>query len=296
MADILDEVLQGESQPVQQESISDEKKASYAEQQKQNREEAYAISNGAAEVITTDGALFQQYLDVQSRFHFFSVNNALLVQAQMPEATQLKEFNDWKKDGAQIKGGSKGMWMLKAGKPYQGNDGKMYTPYNARKVFDISQTTATPAPAVKLDDKVILKALMDKSSVPILPSEEALGGARYLPDSKEIHVQRGMNAPDLIRTVSMELVRAQLDKQGELSAPTADFRAYAASYMLCKRYGVDTKGYAFDNIPQALRDLDSKETRKELSAIRDVMNSMDKRMYRNLHPEKAEKQKAKGAR
>ena len=138
MADVLDEILQEEKPP--ETSVADTPKLDFKEIQKKNRDEAYAIANTAVENISSNGEAFRGYLDVQSRFKFFSVNNALLVQAQMPQATQLKEFSEWKKEDVQIKAGSKGIWLMKAGKPYTGRDGRTYTPHNAHKVFDVSQT------------------------------------------------------------------------------------------------------------------------------------------------------------
>jgi len=291
MADILDEILQEEKTP--ESSVADgTPKPDFKEVQKKNREEAYAIANNAVENIASNSEAFRAYLDVQSRFKFFSVNNALLVQAQMPQATQLREFNEWKKDGVQIQAGSKGIWLMKAGKPYTGRDGKTYTPHNAHKVFDVSQTNAKPAPAVQFDGKLVLRALLHKSPVKIVATEEPIGGARYMPESKEIQVQRGMDVPDLIRTVSMELAKAQLDKSGQGDP----FRAYCASYMLCKRYGIDVSAYNFDNLPEAFSSLDGKAMRKELNTIKDALGAMDKRMYANLNPEKADRKKNTEAR
>jgi len=290
MADILDEILQEEKTP--ESSVSDTPKPDFKEVQKKNRDEAYTIANKAVENIASNGEAFRAYLDVQSRFKFFSVNNALLVQAQMPQATQLKEFNEWKKDGVQIQAGSKGIWLMRAGKPYTGQDGRTYTPHNAHKVFDVSQTNAKPAPAVQFDGKLVLRALLHKSPVKIVATEEPIGGARYMPEGKEIQVQKGMDVPDLIRTVSMELAKAQLDKAGQGDP----FRAYCVSYMLCKRYGIDVSGYQFEQLPEAFSSLDGKAMRKELNTIKDALGAMDKRMYANLNPEKADRKKNTEAR
>ena len=64
-------------------------KEEWAAQKKAQREEAYALVDATCSEMMTDGRAFQQYLDVQGRFDRYSVNNAILVAAQMPEATQL---------------------------------------------------------------------------------------------------------------------------------------------------------------------------------------------------------------
>jgi hypothetical protein len=42
-------------------------------------------------------------LDSQSKFDNYSVGNALLVTAQMPQATQLRDYESWKNAGAYLK-------------------------------------------------------------------------------------------------------------------------------------------------------------------------------------------------
>ena len=55
----------------------------------------FKVTNTCSEMMAS-GDSFRQYLDVQGCFDRYSVANAILVSAQMPEATQLKEYSKWK--------------------------------------------------------------------------------------------------------------------------------------------------------------------------------------------------------
>ena len=83
--------------------------------------------DSAADALRQDGAKFQQYLDVQAKFDRYSVTNALLIQAQMPEATKLKSFDGWKETGASIRKNAKGISILEPGEEYWRENGAVGT-------------------------------------------------------------------------------------------------------------------------------------------------------------------------
>ena len=64
-------------------------KEEWAAAKQEQRREAYELIDNTCAEIAADGGAFQRYLDVQGHFDRYSVNNAILVSAQMPEATQL---------------------------------------------------------------------------------------------------------------------------------------------------------------------------------------------------------------
>ena len=55
---------------------------------------------------------FLKYLDTQARMNRYTVSNALLISAQMPEATKLRTFSEWEKEGAKIRKGCKSISIL----------------------------------------------------------------------------------------------------------------------------------------------------------------------------------------
>lgn len=271
-------------------------KDAWAEKKQAERQAVYEMADKAAAEVCTDGEKFRAYLDVQTRFDRYSATNALLILAQMPEATQVKDFDDWKDAGASIKRQQKGISILEPGDEYTREDGTIGTSYNVKKVFDISQTTARAKaqPTVSVDDRLLLKALIHRSPVPIQMADALPGnmGALYDHDQQVIFVRRGMDAPDIFRSVSMELAHAEIAaKREDYTRDGAAFSAYCASYMLCKKNGVDVRGYAFTSLPESLRESDPQTQRAALSEIRDTASDISARMSRVLEQSKAPKSK-----
>ena len=276
--DIFDTAVPGE-QPFD--------KDAWAERKQAERQAVYELADTTAADVCADGGKFHAYLDTQARFDRYSVTNVLLIMAQMPVATQIKDFEAWKAAGASIKRQQKGFSILEPGNEYQREDGSIGTSYNVKKVFDISQTTARLKiqPAVSTDERLLLKALIHHPPVPIQTVDELPGGAGALYDHGQqmIFVRRGMGAADIFRSVSMELAHTEIATvKDNYTREGAAFSAYCASYLLCKKYSVDVSGYDFSTLPDSLREGDTQSQRAALTEIRDTAASISARMSRAL--------------
>lgn len=88
------------------------------------------------------------------------------------------------------------------------------------------------------------------------------------PEQNAILVKKGMDAPDIFRCVSLELANAQLARSNaEYSRETEGYKAYAVSYMLCQRYGVEAGGYNISRLDGVLQGQDPKEKSRQPSPI-----------------------------
>ena len=114
-------------------------KEEYAEKMKAEKEAVYQMSDDAAKAIVSDPEKFKAFLDTQSRLDRYSAVNALLIFKQLPEASQLKNFDDWSKDNIKITKGAKSISILEPVE-YAKRDGTTGISYNVKKVFDVSQT------------------------------------------------------------------------------------------------------------------------------------------------------------
>ncbi len=265
----------------------------WKQQKQEQREMVYSLIDDTAQTVAKDGTAFQKYLDVQSRFDRYSVANALLILAQKPDATRIADFDTWKEQGTYIRKKESAFFILEPGEEYQRDDGTVGISYNPKKMFDISQTGARKRETPTYpDDRTRIKALMDHAPVPIrisdtLPED---ANALYLPETREIHIRKGMDAGNIFRSLSQELAHAQMDKgDGSYSRSNYVFHAYCVSYMLCKQYGVDTNGYRFDRAPQMLKGMESQEVRNELSVIREAVGEISGRMSRMLTEQRQQK-------
>ena len=87
-------------------------KEEYAEKKKAEKERVYQMVDDTAMQIVKDPEKFRAFLDTQSRMDRYSAANALLIFNQLPEATQLKDFDDWGKDNVKIVKGAKSISIL----------------------------------------------------------------------------------------------------------------------------------------------------------------------------------------
>ena len=265
----------------------------WIQQKRAEREHAYELMDQVSEMMKIDPGRLMTYLDIQSRFPGLSVGNVLLIQAQKPDVTLVKDFNSWKERGISIKRGETGIVILEPGKEYTREDGSKGVNYNAKRVFDITQTTAEKhkEPEVQKDARMLLKALIFKTPCEIqledsVPQAEG-HSAFYDPTEKIIHVEKGHNIRELFIEISQELAHAHLDR-GNYDRGQNAFAAFCVSYMICRRNGVAVNDYHFDT-EKEFAGKEPKEIRAELGKMRSAANSISKDMEALFEKQKEEK-------
>jgi len=269
----------------------DEKTAAFVAQSKENRTRCYEMADQTVMEIAGDGGSFQIYLDVQSRFDRYSVNNALLIMAQNPEATKLGDYGHWREQGVYVQRAEKQnpILILEPGKEYTREDGSTGQYYNAKKIYDIAQTTTKDKnqPSVTHDEKLVIRALIHNAPIALrtLEPEDMPAEVGALLDTANncIDIRKGMSAEDIFRSVSVELAHAEFaGNNPDYDRNENSLKAYCASYMLCKKNGIDTGGYSFDRVADAFEGMEAQEIKGELSDIRDAAGAISSRMAKVL--------------
>jgi hypothetical protein len=102
-----------------------------------------------------------------------------------------------------------------------------------------------------------------------------------------------MDGEDIYRSLSNEIAMAQLDRK-DTECRDDGFVAYATSYVISKKHGIDVSDYDFDDAPKHFNEMDKDAIRGELSAVRDTANDMATRMAKQLEPKKPQEQGARG--
>ena len=74
------------------------------------------------------------------------------------------------------------------------------------------------------------------------------------------------------------------------------YQAMCIGYMLCKKYGVDTKNFAIERIPDEWKQKEPKEIRAELSKTRTAMNEIHSRVSEEMYRQKQERSKDRDSR
>jgi len=260
-------------------------KEEYAEKKKAEREEVYALSDKAATDVVADGNTFQKYLDLQGRLERYSAVNTLLVFARNPDASRLGNFDYWKKNNCSVKGGQTAIMILEP-QEYTKEDGSPGISYNVKKVFDISQVDARKfrmPPTPKYSERQILSALVSNAPMKIIGVDELPNNlcAMTDPQTGDISVRRGMEFSRTFSALTQCIAAAELAEKPE-SQIEDGFSDCSVSYIICKKYGIDTQIFRFDDTPNVFEGMEAQDIKGELSKIRDVAESISGRMTKQL--------------
>ncbi len=268
-------------------------KEEWAAQKQEQRKEAYELIDNACSEMMVNGDNFRQYLDVQGHFDRYSVNNAILVSAQMPEATQLKDYGSWKQSRAYMDKDAQKVTILEPGKEYQREDGSKAVGYNAKVVYDVSQTSAKDKqpPQEQKTMRELVSAMIDASPVSFVPMDDLELPACYDSSQQTIFIRTGLSEEQLFVSMAKEVSAAVFDCKHKESRDDSDFKSFCVAYMVSSRYGVDTKGFSFDKLPKEFEGMETQEFKGELGSMRDVLGEIQSDMYKSLEKNKPPKSK-----
>ena len=268
-------------------------KEEWAAQKQEQRKEAYELIDNTCSEMMANGDSFRQYLDVQGHFDRYSVNNAILVSAQMPEATQLKDYGSWKQSRVYVDKDAQKVTILEPGKEYQRDDGSKAVGYNAKIVYDISQTSAKDRqqPQENKTMRELVSAMIDASPVSFVPVDDLELPAFYDSSQQTIFIKTGLSEEQLFVSMAKEVSAAVFDCKHKESRDDSDFKSFCVAYMVSSRYGVDTKGFRFDKLPKEFEGMETQAFKGELGSMRDVLGEIQSDMYKSLEKNKPPKHK-----
>jgi len=279
------DVFSGGSRPFNKEEWAAAKQA--------QRQEAYEMIDNTCAEMMKSGDSFRQYLDVQGRFDRYSVNNAILVSAQMPEATQLKERAAWKQSRVYVNKDAQKIVILEPGKEYTREDGSKAVGYNAKEVFDVSETSAKDRqqPQEAKTMRELVSAMIDASPVGFQPVEELEVPAFYDSSQQTIFIRTVLSEEQLFVSMAKEVSAAVFDFKHNEIRDASDFKSFCVAYMVSSRYGVDTRGFNFDRLPKEYEGMDTQAFKGELGSMRDVLGEIQSDMYKSMEKNKPPKSK-----
>ena len=268
-------------------------KAEWAAMKKADREKAYQMADEMTDIVKTNPERMKEFLNVMARFGHFSINNLLLIAAQKPDAKLLYDFNTWKDNDEYILKGETGILTLERGKEYTREDGSKGFGYNAKRLFDVSQTSAKDKymeQTVSYDDRMILKALVNNApcAVEVINGEAAENGpaAIYDPDTGTVYIAKNTDMSFLFSELSRELAIAYLD-HGDFSRDDSAFQAECISYVVSVRNGMPVGEI---HVPDVLGTIENKDVKALFTEVRNVAGEIEKNMSKVLLRDSEEKQ------
>lgn len=220
-----------------------------------------ALKNGQSETL-------KRFLDTVARFHHYSLNNALLIAGQRPDATRVAGFHAWRKLGRCVRKGERGIAIVapmscrKSGDERETIvDDEQATVFGFRVVyvFDITQTDGEP----------ILEFAVIRGDAAIwLPHfEETVREAGVILEYVPIHFPMGAKgistpgsiriAPDLPESEKFsvlahefahELLHQRTERTKETTRQVRETEAEAVAYTVCRAFGIDSTTHSSDYI------------------------------------------------
>ena len=249
-------------------------KEEWKKKKQEQLQNAYNMIEEATEELKNDSSFFKSYLDVQSRFDKYTVRNALLLTKQLPNATQLKDYNGWKESKVNFKTRyPKRVVILEPGEAYTNKEGKKVTPIYSKEVIDISETNLKPNSRT-YDKKLILQSLLHNAPADIKAVDSLEDGkmCNWDKDNNVIYVCRSEDYNLVISSVVKELANVNLY---ENTNNYDQVQAECISYMICKKYGIDTKLENIDKLSLRFSNMESKDIKDELSNMKNVFEDIN---------------------
>lgn len=277
----------------------EEQKTSFIQESKANREKCYELAEVMAQEIAHSGVKLKAYLDTQVSFPHHTPNNILLIMQQRPDATQIGDYKYWKNKHVFIKKEEKEnpILILEPGDQYTREDNTVGTYYNAKKNYDISQTTAKyhNSQTRSYDMNELIQSIAKNSPVKFEYTDNLPqgSGALYDPSTDVIKLRKGMeNGTAIFQCITVEMGHAMLSHGNpDYNRNEHALTAFASSYMLCRKYGIDTKAYGFERMNDIFPNMESGQIKKELYDIKKTFSDISQRLDRDLSSHKSSPKK-----
>lgn len=247
-------------------------KEEYKAYKSEERKNIYALADETANKVFDSSDMLKQYLDVQARFSNYSVNNVLLITAQMPEAKLIKSLEEWKKLGVFKKSNENFIKILEPRKKYlNSDDNSIHATFSTKNVLDVSQTTLVFRDNNKKHNpEEMLKAFLFKcpfniKAVDDLNSDKS---AEYKKDDNVIYIKRGSDSAKIFNDLSYAFVEAGLKEAS--NSDINKFICDCSSYLICKNMNIDANSFDL-SIPTELKNQDVKNKKGILKQIKNYM-------------------------
>lgn len=260
-----------ENNPHIKDQMTPEAFAVWVKKKREQREILYDMAEKQIKIVFETPAALNKHLKLQAQFGKMSVTNLLLVGAQMPEAKELRTYDEWQKRGRNINKGEKAILLLHAQGEYTREDGSTARGFDAKSVFDVTQTYGRELRSRSYPPaKAVVKAMLTKPVIPIA-WVDYVKDARYHSNANQIEANRRLDADSLLYAVAREYAIAD----------GADlFVAECAAAICCYRYSMMPESFDYDFV--AFQGKDTRELKELLADARELACNFCDAIDKNL--------------
>ncbi|MGV3007149.1 PBECR4 domain-containing protein [Streptococcus pluranimalium] len=268
-----------------------------------------------------ESSAYKQYLDGMAHFNNYSPRNIQLIQAQLPKATMVASFNEWKKRYGMVTKGEKALYIQAPvsviKKDDKGNpiinpetgEKERVTYFKPVPVFDISQVSAQKGKELDVPkamgnipeqlDKTyyqnVYRSLRDisqkENQVPIYFRTLGQEDGFYNPQMNEIVIKKGMSFERTLSTLIHEMAHSELHNKktlterfdGQLTRSTKELQAESIAYVVSSHLGFDTSEETFPYLASWSKEKDGLANLKaQLAIVQEEASSLMERIDKHL--------------
>lgn len=268
-----------------------------------------------------DSDTYKNYLEGMAHFNHYSARNIQLIKAQLPEATMVASFEEWKKRNGYVNKGEKALYVQAPvtvikkdadGKPIvdsETGEKETFTYFKPVPVFDISQISpqqgkqlnlpksseAIPAQLNKDYYQNIYRALRDisqkENGIPIRFRELEQSDGFYNPKTNDITIKKGMTYEQTLSTLIHEMAHSEFHNnqslaehfKGKLTRSSEELQAESVAYVVSNHLGFDTSNDSFAYLASWSQEPDGLENLKaQLEIVQEEASSLMNRIDKQL--------------
>lgn len=258
----------------------------YSELKRQEKADVFELLSASTQKLLS-GSRLKEYADKQAQLFTHSVSNVLLIMEQDPEATWVRSYDDWQKDGVQVLRGQEGIKVLGSYR-YQKSDGTLGMGSKVVRMFDVKQTAIKDFDIEGPSNRKVPDAIMNTYPAAVevaeLPNEEY---ALYDPDDKLVRVKEGLDPAVKVFVIAREQAVQIMTDEGRLSREEVIDKAELAAYILTEHYGFDAPEIAFGEMSASYPGKEEKDVRAELGGIKFAADRIDARVQEAIELSRA---------
>lgn len=238
-----------------------------AEQKQQEVDELFKVLDEGVANLQLDPEKLKALLAMSALMPSYSFRNMLLILSQLPQASYVASFKEWKEFNRFVKKGEKAIRILaprlkQVENEETGEKETICIGFIPVPVFDVSQTDGEPLPIEKF--KLTLEGESEEANrilklVKSLATEDECkfefgdtGNANgyYSPADHRIRVCSTLSGNHKAKTAVHEFVHSRVHRKGT-DGTTAEERecvAEGTAFIICSYFGLDTSSYSFEYV------------------------------------------------
>lgn len=268
-----------------------------------------------------DSDAYKQYLDGMAHFNNYSSRNIQLIKSQLPEATMVASFNEWKKRNGSVNRGEKAIYIQAPvsviRKDEKGNpildpttgEKETITYFKPVPVFDVSQVSPQQGKELNIPKMVgdipeqldksyyqnIYRSLRDISQnenhVSIRFRDLGKEDGFYNPNTNDIVIKKGMSYERTLSTLIHEIAHSELHNNqslterfgGQLTRSTKELQAESIAYVVSSHLGFDTSQESFPYLASWSKEKDGlTNLTAQLEIVQETAKSLMDRLDKQL--------------